>query len=234
MFCIKIADLVVAIDHRYPYVERFCREYTVPDGPADLTISVTPEEIERERGDQGFSDGYYESLAIYRKLCRAMLAYDGILMHAAVIAMDGKAYAFAARSGTGKTTHIRQWLTVFGDRVTVVNGDKPIIRRIDGAFYACGTPWRGKEGMGGSGVCPLQAICFVERGEENRIRRMTSSEAIPRLFQQLLLPKEEAEVTPYMALVDQLMKTTKLYLLTCRPDPEAAQVAYEGMVEGTC
>ena len=234
MFCIKISDLVVAIDHRYPYVERFCREYTVPDGPADLTISVTAEEIERERGDGRFSDGYCESLAIYRKLCQAMLAYDGILMHAAVIAIDGKAYAFAARSGTGKTTHIRQWQAAFGDRVTMVNGDKPILRRMDGKFYACGTPWRGKEGMGGSGVCPLQAICFVERGEENRIRRMTSSEAIPRLFQQLLLPKEEAEVTPYMALVDQLMKTTEFYLLTCRPDPEAAQVAYEGMVEGKC
>ena len=234
MFCIKISDLVVAINNRYPYVQRYCRDMIIPDCPADLTVSVTPEEIESERGEESHSPGYCESLAIYRKICQGLLPYDDFLMHAAVIAIDGKAYAFAARSGTGKTTHIRQWQAVFGERVTVVNGDKPILRRMDGRFYACGTPWRGKEGMGGSGVCPLQGICFIERGEENRIRRLAKGEVIPRLFPQLLLPEEAEKVTHYMALIDQLLMTVDYYLLTCRPDPDAARVAYEGMVEGKC
>lgn len=235
MFCIKISDLVIAIENRYSYLPFLCRQFIIPDCAADLTISVTDEEIERERSNSSNNSlAYCESLAVYRKISRQMLSYDAFLMHAAVIAVDGKAYAFAARSGTGKTTHIRLWQQRFGDQVEVINGDKPIIRKIDGRFYACGTPWRGKEGMGSSLCCPLQAICFVERGEKNRIRRLTQHEVIGRIFKQLLMPQEESEIDPYMDLIDKMLQSVEYYLLQCTPENEAAKVAYEGMVEGKC
>ena len=43
--------------------------------------------------------------------------YDAILMHAAVIDNDGQGAAFAAKSGTGKTTRVNLWKTVFGGPV---------------------------------------------------------------------------------------------------------------------
>ena len=48
-------------------------------------------------------------------------------MHGAVIRYKGKAYLFTAPSGTGKTTHIRQWLKK-AEGTFVVNGDKPLIK----------------------------------------------------------------------------------------------------------
>ena len=235
MFYIKISDIVIAIDNRYPYVQHLCRDHIVPECAADLMIAVTDEEIEWEqRNDFSFSPDYCESLAIYRKICQRLLAYDAFLMHAAVIAMDGKAYAFAASSGTGKTTHIRQWKALFGKRVEVINGDKPIIRKMNGCFYACGTPWCGKEHMGGSSFYPLQAICFIEQGSENQIRPLQQGKVIGRLFRQLLLPEDQSALDRYMGLVEQLLTAANFFLLTCKPEPEAAQRAYEGMVEGRC
>ena len=233
MFCIKISDIVIGIENRYPYVQQLCRKFIVSNPDPTFTVSVTAAEIEREQSaDAPSSQGYCESLALYRKISQLMLNYDAFLMHAAIIAIDDKAYAFAARSGTGKTTHIRLWQQIFGDRVRVVNGDKPIIRKMNGTFYACGTPWCGKEGMGEPISCPLQAICFVERGPENHIRRLTQREVIGRLFHQLLMPQLANDLDPYMNLIEEMLLHIDYYLLTCTPEPEAAMVAYEGMVKG--
>ena len=62
-----------------------------------------------------------------------MLGYDAFLFHAAVVSYAGCGYAFAAKSGTGKSTHVAQWMHALGDRVTVVNGDKPLLR-----WWRCG------------------------------------------------------------------------------------------------
>ena len=43
-----------------------------------------------------------------------------------LISFDGQGIAFAAPSGTGKTTHIKLWQRLYGDRVEIINGDKPL------------------------------------------------------------------------------------------------------------
>ena len=149
MFCIKIADIPVGIDNRYPYVWNMCREFEVKNVNPAFTVSVSEEEISEEQaGELSYSRGYCESLCLYRKICCRLARYDAFLMHSAVIAVDGRAYVFTAPSGTGKTTHIRLWLELFGNRAQVINGDKPVFRFMDDVLYACGTPWRGKEWLG--------------------------------------------------------------------------------------
>lgn len=50
-----------------------------------------------------------------------------------MLEIDGKAYMFSAPSGTGKSTHAKLWRDCFGDRVTMINDDKPLIKfREDG------------------------------------------------------------------------------------------------------
>lgn len=131
MFCVQIAEVLIAIENRYAFTERLCADYIVdvPPDESSFLVSVTPEEIAAENSDGGtFSPAYCESLAIYRKICTRMLNYDAFLLHAAVISYKGRGFAFAAKSGTGKSTHIAQWTRALGDDVTVVNGDKPILR----------------------------------------------------------------------------------------------------------
>ena len=131
MFCVQIAEVLVAIENRYAFTERLCADYIVDVLPdeCNFLVSATPEETAAENSDEGtFSPAYCESLALYRKICTRMLDYDAFLLHAAVVSYAGRGFAFAAKSGTGKSTHVAQWMRALGDDVTVVNGDKPILR----------------------------------------------------------------------------------------------------------
>lgn len=131
MFCVKIAEVLAAVENRYAFTERLCVDYIANVSPdeCDFSVSATPEEIAAENSDGGtFSPAYCESLALYRKICTRMLDYDAFLLHAAVVSYGGRGFAFAAKSGTGKSTHVAQWMRALGDDVTVVNGDKPILR----------------------------------------------------------------------------------------------------------
>ena len=109
MFCVQIAEVLVAIENRYAFTERLCADYIVDVLPDEcmFSVSATPEEIAAENSDDGtFSPAYCESLALYRKICTHMLDYDAFLLHAAVISYAGRGFAFAAKSGTGKSTHV--------------------------------------------------------------------------------------------------------------------------------
>lgn len=232
MFCIKIADIPIGIDNQYPYVRNMCREFTMKNDNPAFTVSVSEEEItEEQAGELSYSRGYCESLCLYRKICCRLARYDAFLMHSAAVAVDGRAYVFAAPSGTGKTTHIRLWLELFGNRAQVINGDKPIFRFIDDVLYACGTPWRGKECLGNDSMCPVQGICFLEQSSGNRIKRLRlrAAEVSGRLFHQLLIPKEEEEFNCFWNLLERMVAQTPFYLLECNREPEAARLAYETM-----
>ena len=148
MFFIRIAELNVMIKNRYGYVERLCKNYMI-DGcseeDADIIAFATDEQIdaELEIAETKASRAYAEGICIYRNLCRELpKKFDAYLFHSALIEYEGRGYAFAAQSGTGKSTHIAIWQKVFGDRVRIINGDKPIFRYKDGRFIAYGTPVR--------------------------------------------------------------------------------------------
>lgn len=237
MFYIRIAGVVVGIDNRYSYIERLCQDYTVSGEAPAFTARAEKQELKREMAGLPLlkrlgARGYYESNCLYRKLCLALVDYDAFLMHSAVIEVEGQALAFAAKSGTGKSTHIRLWRKRFGREVHIINGDKPVYRFIDGQLYACGTPWRGKEGWGRNVMAPLKALCFLERGTENQLKRLSSAEVMPWLFHQLLLPKEPERMERFLTLVDRMLETTPCYLLRCDMTPAAAETARQGLMGG--
>ena len=132
------------------------------------------------------------------------------------------------RSGVGKTTHTRFWLETYPDAY-ILNGDKPLLRLIDGKFYACGTPWAGKEGMNRNEMLPLHAICALFRGKENEIGSVSFEKILPLLIQQTYRPNEEAPLRKTLELLKALGDTTPFYALFCNLDPDAARVAKEGM-----
>ena len=159
------------------------------------------------------------------------MAHDALLLHAAVIELDGRAIAFSARSGTGKSTHIRLWRRVFGDRVQIVNGDKPIIRfSHDGTPIAYGTPWAGKEGWQRNVGVPLHSIVILRRGKTDQLLPISREEAAIELLGQILLGDSESEAATSMELLDRLIASVDLKVLYCTPTEEAARVAFEGLV----
>ena len=169
MFCVQIAGVLVAVENRYAFTERLCADYIVDVSPdkCDFSVSATAEEIAAENNEEGvFSPAYCESLALYRKMCTRMLGYDAFLFHAAVISYAGRGYAFAAKSGTGKSTHIAQWMHALGNAVTVVNGDKPLLRWHDSRGAQGEVPG---EGAGAGGGLALSALCDAKVASDGSV-----------------------------------------------------------------
>lgn len=218
----KFAGLTVEIQNKYPYLERLCEKY-VSSGEPELTISVTPEEIEAARGNGNFEDGYLEGICAYRRLCQIIPAYDAFMLHAATFTIDSHAYGLCADSGTGKSTHVRLLKKLLGARMDIVNGDKPIIRFDEGGKpVAYGTPWCGKEGWGKNRHAPLRGIVFLERSEKNRIERITPADAAKRIMHQLIRPNDPEMALKTLELADRMLKNVDLWLLGCNISEEAA------------
>ena len=233
MFYIRIAELNICIDNKYDYVERLCRGYiTERVETPDMTVSVSEEDITKEMSvaEAEVTRGYCEGVCIYRVICRQLpLSFNAYLFHSAVIEYEGRGYAFSAKSGTGKSTHIALWRKRFGADVHIVNGDKPIMRFVDGKLYAYGTPWCGKEGWQNNTSVELKSLCFIERAEQNRIRKIGADEAVMLMFHQILTPDDMETVDALFPLLDKTLREIPCYLLGCNISEEAAEVAYNGM-----
>jgi len=235
MFYIKIADINIGIVNKYKYVRNLCKDYIVEQPQCvDMTVEVSEEEINDEikNAEIPVTAAYAEGVCTYRAICRRLPSeFGSYLFHSAVIEYEGQGYAFAARSGTGKSTHISLWQKKFGDNVNIVNGDKPILRFVGEKLYAWGTPWCGKEGWNINTSVPLKAICFLERAEKNTIRKISADEALMRVFQQILLPSDLEMVDSLIPLLDRTLRDVPCYILGCNMSEEAAEVAYNGMKE---
>ncbi len=231
-FKIKICGVLIEIFHSYGFIRSLCADYIITDGLApDFSVSVTADDIAAEKAasDEPFSDAVFEATCIHREIVKKLVRYGVILMHSAVISVDGTAYVFMAKSGVGKSTHIALWQRLFGERAAVVNGDKPFFTFADGVLTANGSPWRGKEGLGSDISAQVGGICFLERGEVNSIRRATSAEIVKRLFHQVLLPDDAENLNIFMSFLNRIAATVPFYVLQCNMDIDAAQVAFEGM-----
>lgn len=233
---IEVAGLTVRLKHRYPYVQYMCRGYlALQNVNVDIEVEASDEDIRQEEADtlsvhgRSFDPGYIESVCLYRNLCSQLPLRDAFLLHAAVISDGEVAYAFSAPSGTGKSTHISQWKKAFGSCITVVNGDKPIIRRSSGEWLACGTPWCGKEGLQTNIKVPLQSICFLERGQKNSIVRLSVNEAASRVMHQVIIPHEPNEVIAMLGLLDAIIKDVPVWLLHCDISEDSARIARAAM-----
>lgn len=242
-----LADVPIKITSVHEEIHAMCADYRT-DQTASIHICTQESDIEREmclNEKQWLADGftpssfppaYIETLAVYRKIAHELLSLGILLMHGSVIAVDGQAYLFTAKSGTGKSTHVRLWREMFGDRAIMVNDDKPLIRvskaQADGTapqIIVYGTPWDGKHHLSNNISMPLKAIIRLERGEENSIQQVAPAYMLQTFMQQTYIPPTPTGPMQALSLINDIGKSVKFYLLHCNMLPEAAKIAYEGM-----
>lgn len=214
-----------------------CSAYLTENTDADARICITSEDVDaerqrllrkkdREEQPEESTPQALERLVLLRKIAELLPRYDRVLFHCSCLAIDGNGVLFTAKSGTGKSTHSRLWREVFGDRVVMINDDKPfLIIGTDGASV-CGTPWRGKHALGCNMSAPVKAICILQRAEENRMEPVTSRDALAVLLQQTYSPDDPEALMRTLALVQTLSKCVPVYRLSCNMDPDAAKVAF--------
>lgn len=199
---------------------------TEAKGPADITVRCDPAQILALHPELGTPD-QAEYAGTGTAFARQILRFDALQLHSSAVMLDGKAYLFTAPSGTGKSTHTEKWCRLFGARL--LNDDKPVLRRQQGKWTAYGTPWSGKYDLSVPAGVPLGAVAFLQRGTENRIRRLSPQEAVPLLISQLLRYLSAEQMVLQLALLDQLLQDVPVWLLECRNDDQAAFVSYGSM-----
>ncbi len=240
-FNIRLADINICVECLYASTKEFCKGYITEDTVNDIKVVINPADIQAEREKdakerrlEGLtswnpSPAYLETLALYRKIADALIDYDTILFHGSSLAIDGDGYIFTAKSGTGKSTHTRLWREVFGDRVVMVNDDKPLIKITKDEVRVYGTPWCGKHNLGENISVPLRAIISLERAKNNKIEKSTVHRLFPRVLSQVYRTKNVLGLQKTLTLVDNLLKAIDVYELGCNMNLDAATVAYKGI-----
>lgn len=240
VFNVSIAGLCFGVRCQCSATKWLCRDYLIDSGESACeTICITERDIEGERqrltqkknpGEalEASTPEALERLHLCRRISELLPKYNRVLFHGSCLAIDGRGVLFTAKSGTGKSTHTRLWRQEFGQRVKMVNDDKPFLRISEDGITVYGTPWRGKHALGENISVPLRAIVFVNRGEENRVEPVTSRELYPLLLQQTYTPEDPEAMVKTLALVERLSREVSLLKLYCNMQPEAAHVALKG------
>ena len=232
-FTICVAGITVRVNTMYSQTYWMCWNYLCEKEP-DFEVTTSEQDLEEERllaleplGRH--PEGNLESMAVFRKITEEAINYDTLLMHGAAIAVDGKGYIFSGKSGVGKTTHIRKWLERNPDAV-VINGDKPLIRCMNGVFYVCGTPWAGKEYMNTNAMVPLKGVAFMTRSEDVSVTEIGFSRALPFLLNQVYVHKDAEKMQKAVGLLGKMAESVRFYdFRSNNLKEECYQIAYDAI-----
>lgn len=243
------------------------------NGKSDFAVEISDEEINCQRKEMNGEKthrGVACQLVLLRKIAKKLPKIHSFLLHSVCIDIDSTGVAFSALSGTGKSTHLANWWrylngtenmpkslkNLLKDKetarvkdetlpdLTIVNGDKPIVRFFDeefckekgleipegtefGAPYAYGTPWNGKENLGCNMRTKIKHICFIERSETNFVTKIDKKEAVERIMKQVYMPKDPIALAKTLKLVDRLINSCELWIIHCNMEPESAKIAYD-------
>ena len=200
-----------------------------------LSVNRDTEVVCSIRCDKNWSDVHvtmkegYERFAIDNA---AMLIYafrtvslNTLLFHSSVTVRDGKAYMFLGHSGTGKSTHSRQWLAAF-EEAWLLNDDNPVVRISEsGEVRVYGSPWSGKTACYVAKDAPVQALVQLAQAPENKIERLRMTQAYPYILASVsglkILPESMDAIYGSIA---RLLELCPVYRLECLPDTAAAQL----------
>lgn len=229
MIC-KVADLITEIPASGGLSPR-CREYLHTGGEAP-DIVIREDRYRLHKYSPAFGENNIAYMESAYQFYRGLVSFGGFYLHSSAVVLDGRAYLFSGDSGVGKSTHTRLWQSLWKDAV-IINDDKPALRRIDGVWYAYGTPWCGKDGINQNLKAPLAGICFLKQAPENRIRPLEAFEAMQRIMGQTIfkLPTEDL-LDSFLSSLDLLVKEVPVYELENTPVPEAARLSYKTMRTG--
>ena len=226
----RIADFEILLRLKYTYTASQCRKYLVKSTKAaHITLCATDEYVKRELP---FCDGAAheaESICIQREFCRALPKLGAFMLHSSVVECAGEGFAFFGLSGAGKSTHTMLWKELLGEKMRIINGDKPVIRFSGGKAVAYGTPWCGKELWSENASVPLKALCHIVKSKENRIRELSKDEAVRVLMGQVILPAEKEDAERTLELLGALIENVRIYELCCDVSLDAARLSYETM-----
>lgn len=160
---------------------------------------------------------------------QAVLEHDGVFVHASCVNMEGKSYLFLGKSGTGKSTHARQWLQAFPD-CRLLNDDNPALRIEDGKVMVYGTPWSGKTSCYKNEGYPVAGIAKLRQAKTNSFSPLEGPEIFAALLPSCSAIRQDAGLLEalYCTLI-QIAEQVTVGCMECLPNIDAARVCYNSL-----
>lgn len=190
----------------------------ISDDSAEITLA-------KERIGSLNIDPVFSSLFAFE---RRMIQKGQMILHCAYVEYKGKAILFSAPSETGKTTQANLWEKYRGSRT--INGDRALLGRKDGIWYAQGWPVCGTSEVCHNECVPVRAVVMLSQQKENRAVMLTQGQAFPLLYSQITVNKWNREDhVRTMDLIEAFLGSVPVLHLGCSISEEAVECLERAM-----
>ncbi len=163
---------------------------------------------------------------------QAAVRFKTLLIHASVVEHAGKGVAFLGKSGTGKSTHSRLWLSHIAG-FQLLNDDNPAIRiQDDHSVTIYGTPWSGKTSCYRNLGVQLEAVVRLSQAKENVFTRLEGKEALVALLPSgSALRWNKGLFSSMTSILSDIVSHVCIGHLACLPNQDAAELCYKNTIE---
>ncbi len=237
MIC-KFAGFYCNINPLYDYtlsmIEKFRYE---GDIPADVEIiqvgkNFTVEDYKKYQKTQPHLElDEIEHMFLAEDFFKRILKYNSIMLHSSALKYNGKCYLFSAKSGVGKSTHTCLWEKIYGDKVKVINDDKPILKYENNKIVAYGTPFAGGTHKFLDESGQVDSIIFINRSENNSIKEISIKESIPLIFGETIKKLGVEKMNYALDMIDKICRNVRIYQLNCNMEDSAAILAHDTLIK---
>lgn len=155
-----------------------------------------------------------------------------LLIHASVPVVDGRAYLFQGKSGTGKSTHCRLWLNNI-EGTTLLNDDNPVVRvEENGEVGIYGSPWSGKTPCYKQERAEAGGFLRLHQAPHNVIRPLPKLEAFASLLSSTsTMVWDKPSYNAICDTVSAVIARVPAFDLECLPNAEAAFLSHTTMTQ---
>lgn len=217
---------ILDIEHSFSICkEGYLYEMHRQDGCKIVSIIYDPcgNKVFMSPCDYGTSIKY----AIWVAYTFSAIGQDIVSIHASTIVKNSEAVLFLGESGTGKSTHAGLWLQYI-QNTSLLNDDSPLLCVKNDKIFVCGSPWSGKTSCYRQETVPLKAIVRLSQYPENKMSSPNRLRSIGAVYPSLppFLAYDRSFSEKIIHITDKILKDVPVYELKCRPDKQAAEVAF--------
>lgn len=153
-----------------------------------------------------------------------LLASRGIVsLHSSLVRYRGEGILFTAPSGTGKSTQAELWEQF--ESADVLNGDRSLIRRLDGKWVAFGAPFAGSSQIFRNEYAPIRSIVVLRQAPENNVEMLKPAEAFRLIYSESILPRWNTSAhSSVISIISRLCAEVPIRILRCTPDQRAVNL----------
>lgn len=158
-----------------------------------------------------------------------MIRENKACLHASYIMTDLGGILFTGPSGIGKSTQADIWIKYKNARL--INGDRPIVGRKDGAFYAWGSPYAGSSKCYVNEGHPVSAVVVLEQAEKPFIEKLDLKSACREIYRNMTLnPWDPFFAVNVFDLALEMAKSVNVYRLNATLGKESSDLLENALI----